>query len=106
MGIESTKDGSILAATTENSILLYRTNIDGTNGYLASIKKFNNEPIQLTLPSELIESFGLQNCGFSKAKFDNVYQRNEQYLVSSVGRILLVWRLADVFSGITSPKVT
>lgn len=103
--MESTKDGSILAATTKDSILLHRTNVDGTNGYLASIKKVRAEPIQLTLPNETIEMLGLQGYGFSKAKFDNVYQRNEKYIVSSVGRILFVWRLADALEGINSPKV-
>jgi len=89
----------------ENYILVHQTLFNEVSGYISSIKKFKNDPIKLFLPSHVAETYGLESIRFTKAKFDNVYARSEQYIVSTVGRLLVVWKLVDVLSYVNEPKV-
>jgi len=103
--VDSTKDGSLLAVTAPDCIMIYSLFANGINGYLSSIKKFLNAPIILTLPQYIIEKYGITDVRFSKAKFDNCYARSEKYIVSTIERLLVVWNLEDVVQNINNPKV-
>lgn len=105
VAIESSKDGSLLVATTDYYIMIYRTTLDGVNGYQTSLKKLKPQPIKLSLPLEMIEKYGLGSMKFSKAKLDNVYEKNEQYIMTTVGKILVVWQLKDIMENINDPKI-
>ncbi len=103
--LDSTKDGSLLAVTAQETIMVYSLIINGVNGYLNSIKKFLKAPILLSLPEFIMEKYGITEVQFSKAKFNNSYAGSEKYIVSTVDRLLVVWNLDDVIQNINNPKV-
>lgn len=86
--------------------MIYQTTLDGANGYLTSLKKLKPQPIRLSLPLELIEKYGLGSMKFSKAKLDNVYEKNEQFIMTTVGKILVVWQLRDIMKNVNEPRVS
>lgn len=105
IGVDTNKDGSALASTTENCIYVYRTIVGNANGYLSSMKKLKMEPIKLTIPQEMLMKYNIGEFKFTKAKFDNPYNSDEQFLISTMGRFLVVWKLQEVFENINQPKV-
>lgn len=95
----------MLVATTENYLMIYLTTIDGVNGYLTSLKKMNPQPIKLSLPMPIIQKCNISYERFSKAKLDNIYEKNEQFVITTLGRLLIIWRLEDVLQGVNDPKI-
>ena len=85
---------------------MYRTSGDGINGYLGSLKKLKSKPLRLSLPNEIIEKYGMSEIEFTKAKFDNIHQQAEKYIITTIREILIVWKLEDVFEGKNEPKVS
>ena len=95
----------MLAATAENYIMIHRTVVDNSNGYLTSLKKMKLEPIQLSMPEELQKKYELEGMKFTKAKFDNPYNGGEKFLVSTMGRFLVTWTLEEILRGENKPQV-
>ena len=105
MGLDSTKDGSYLVATTANYLMVYKTAVGNVNGYLTSLKKLKLKPAKIELSEEIINKYNLHDLTFTKAKFDNPYESEEKYIISTVGQCLLMWSIEDIFNGNTEPKV-
>ena len=105
MGLDSTKDGSFLVATTANYLMVYKTAVGNVNGYLTSLKKLKLKPAKIELSEEIKDKYGLHDFNFTKAKFDNPFDSEEKYIISTVGRCLLMWSIEDVFNGNIEPKV-
>ena len=91
--------------STEDYIIIYKTAAGKSSGYLASLKKLKLEPMKLDLPEEFRKKYGLEDMKFTKAKFDCSYKGEEKYIISTLGRFLILWNLKDVFEGINKPKV-
>jgi len=105
LGLDSTKDGSYLVATTANYLMVYKTAVGNVNGYLTSLKKLKLKPAKIELSEEIMNKYNLHDLTFTKAKFDNPYESEEKYIISTVGQCLLMWSIEDIFNGNTEPKV-
>ena len=92
--------------STEDYIMVYKTAAGKSSGYLASLKKLKLAPMRLDLPEDLVRKYGLADMKFTKAKFDNSYNGEEKYIISTLGRFLILWDLKDVFEGVNRPKVS
>ncbi len=95
----------MVAATTEKYISIHQTFCSGLNGYTHSIKSVKSDPIKLELSHEIIEQHALGEAAFTKAKFDNVYESEEKYVISTIGHLLLIWKLEDLWEDNKNPIV-
>lgn len=90
IGIDTSKDGSLILCTCENYILVFRAN---TN-YSKSIGKNKPTPKRLQLKPQHLSLIN-ERVSFIPAKFD----QDDSLIISGTGRFVVKWRVLDVISG-------
>ena len=90
IGIDSSSNGSLVLCTCQNYILLYSVGSD----YSKSLGKEKETPKRLQLKPQHLSLMN-NDVSFTPAKFDC----NDSLIVTSTGRYVVKWRVADVLKG-------
>lgn len=90
IGIDSTKDGSLVICTCQNYLLFYSVGSD----YSKPIGKDKPTPKRLQLKPQHLSLMN-NDVSFTPAKFDC----NDSLIVTSTGRYVLRWKVDDVLNG-------
>ena len=98
--LDVSKDGSWILATTDKYILLVPTKTkDGKNGFEKRMGKEKQIPRKLKLVNSDIVKYGLRNCSFTKALFNNGGNITESFITASIGSYIVIWKLKKVAKG-------
>ena len=100
IGLDLSKDGTWILATTPRYILLIPTMCkNGKNGFEHRMGKQKQIPRKLKLLNSDLVKFGLNEHSFTKATFNNGSNIPESLIVASIGSFLIVWKLRQVAKG-------
>ena len=102
IGLDSTKDGAWLLATTKTYLMLMPTVIDGKNGYKQSISKEARVPFRLTILPNDMKKYKIFDITFQPGKFNDNEGDVEKFIIASTGEFLVTWNLKDVLRGFTN----
>lgn len=90
VGIDTSRDGSLILCTCENYILMFKANAD----YSKTIGKSKSTPRRLQLKPQHL-SLIKERVSFIPAKFD----QDDSLIISGTGRYVVKWKVSDVVSG-------
>lgn len=90
LGIDSSRDGSLILCTCLNYILLYTVGSD----YSKPVGKDKPTPKRLQLKPQHL-SLIKEEIAFTQAKFDS----DDSLIVTSTGRYVVRWKVSDVLAG-------
>jgi hypothetical protein len=99
-GLDISKDGSWILATTPKYILLIPTKLkDGKNGFEKRMGKEKQKPRKLKIANSDIVKHCLQDKSFTKATFNNGGNITESFITASIGNYIIIWKLKKVSKG-------
>ncbi len=109
IGIDVTKDGKWVVATTETYLILVQTEMKGEAklGFEKAmpISSESRKPIRLSiLQTDVAALGGLAAIHFSPARFD-ASDAKERFIVAGCGSKLLVWDMLKIIKGAARPYV-
>lgn len=100
IGLDLSKDGTWILATTPNYILLIPTKMrNGKNGFENRMGKEKQKPRKLKLVNSDIVKYNLKEKTFTKATFNNGEKTKESFITASIGSHIVVWKLKSVVKG-------
>lgn len=99
IGLDSTKDGKWLLATTKTYLMLIATTVDGKNGYKQSISKDAKVPFRMTILPQDVKKYKIMDVNFQPAKFNDNENDVEKFIIVSTGEFLVTWSLKNVLKG-------
>lgn len=99
-GIDTSKDGAWVLATSNNYLLLFPTNQQGKNGFNYQFKKeCKPTPKVLRVNPRSLAKFGITNLKFLSAKFDHKADECESYISASSGPYMFIWTMKNILKG-------
>jgi len=100
VGLDLSKDGSWILATTSKYILLVPTKVkSGKNGFDVRMGKEKQKPRKLKLVHSDIIKHNLKDNNFTKATFNSSENKKETFITASIGSYIVVWKLKKVSKG-------
>ena len=98
--LDVSKDGTWILATSQKYILLIPTRTkDGKTGFQKRMGKEKQIPRKLKIINTDIVKYGLKNCSFTKASFNNGGNITESFITASIGNYIVIWKLKKVSKG-------
>lgn len=100
IGLDLSKDGVWILATTPKYILLIPTKVkSGKTGFETRMGKEKQKPRKLKLVNSDIVKLSLKDKSFTKATFNNGTSTSETIITASIGNFIVVWKLKKVAKG-------
>ena len=97
--IDSTRNGDWLLATTSSHLMVLRTRLGGDLAYTKAIARKLRPPKKLTLTPEDLNQFNILKIDFSPAKFNVSADGEENSIITSTGKYVIVWNFISVKAG-------
>ena len=97
--IDSTQNGDWLLATTSSYLMVLRTRLGGELAYTKAIARKLKPPKKLTLTPEDLNQFNILKIDFSPAKFNVSADGEENSIITSTGKYVVVWNFISVKAG-------
>ena len=97
--IDSTSNGDWLLATTSTYLIVLRTKLGGELAYTKAIARKIRPPKKLTLTPEDLNTYNILKIDFSPAKFNVNANGEENSIISSTGKFVIVWNFISVKAG-------
>mmetsp|Transcript_6690 Transcript_6690/g.10747 ORF Transcript_6690/g.10747 Transcript_6690/m.10747 type:complete len:303 (-) Transcript_6690:48-956(-) len=102
-GIEMSRDGNWVLATTQTYLLVVPTQCsNGKTGFEKSMGKEKPDPIRLELNAKDIAKYQIRNVDFSTAYFNNFNQDHLELtsIVATTSRFLVTWNFKKILRGL------
>lgn len=102
VGMDTTKDGHYILATTKNYLLLIPTVVKetGRTGFARAMgNKAKPVPLKLQLSSKDIRRLNIQDVSFTHARFNTGTDVTENWIVTATGPYVITWNMAKVLRG-------
>jgi hypothetical protein len=100
IGLDSTKDGKWLVATTRTYLVLIPTFTAGKDGYKQALGKEKKIPHKLTIKPEDTKKYGIAEIDFTAAKFNDSRDGLEKYIITSTGTCVVYWNMNAILKGL------
>jgi hypothetical protein len=94
--IDTTKNGDWLLATTSTYLLVVRTRLGGELAYTKALARKLRPPKKLTLTPEDINTYNILKLEFSPAKFNVNPEGDENSIITSTGKFVIIWNFLSV----------
>ena len=103
LGLDATRDGKWLLATCEKYLILLPTmpnSGDPSTLFQKQIKTADRrKPFKLALNPQDVLRYKLKSVTFSPAKFDWCEKERERFIVTSVGKLSILWNFKSILRG-------
>jgi hypothetical protein len=97
--IDSTANGDWLLATTSTYLIVLRTRLGGDLAYTKASARKIRPPKKLTLTPEDLNQYNILKIDFSPAKFNVSADGQENSIITSTGKFVIVWNFISVKAG-------
>lgn len=97
--IDTTKDGAWMLATTDTYLMVIQTKLEGELAYTKALARKRKAPKKLQITPADISKYQIANINFTPAKFNVSSNSDENAIITSTGKFVIIWNFGSVKAG-------
>lgn len=88
-----------MVATTDTYLMVVQTKLEGELAYTKALSRKRKTPKKLTISPEDIAKYQILSLNFTPAKFNINESTEENAIISSTGKLIVIWNFSSIKSG-------